>query len=321
MVTASFMTKGQYTCVPESFDFLDDAEHQLRTGATAIALEGIFDVALSQCLAQPETWNANSREYLKHSVHDLLCQDPMTSRAFTKPRGYAGDAVMMDYLYGLGDTAAALARTTSLGRDIYEFIAARPAASGVRWRREHLAQTIDSIAASKHGARVLAIACGHLREAAICESLRTGKVHEFLALDGDATSVNEVNTRYGDLGVTARQATVRQILARKAGVTGQYDFVYAAGLYDYLNAPVARALTARMLDACAPGGTVLIPNFLPEVADRGYMESVMDWYLIYRDQAAMREIVAGLPEARGCAVDCYDDPHGAVTYLRIRKPR
>jgi len=26
--------------------------------------------------------------------------DPLTYRAFSKPRGYAGDAVMMDHIYG-----------------------------------------------------------------------------------------------------------------------------------------------------------------------------------------------------------------------------
>jgi extracellular factor (EF) 3-hydroxypalmitic acid methyl ester biosynthesis protein len=34
-----------------------------------------------------------------HDIFPSLQQDPYTHRAYTKPRGYAGDAVMMDYVY------------------------------------------------------------------------------------------------------------------------------------------------------------------------------------------------------------------------------
>jgi hypothetical protein len=320
MYSMTLLEMGRHTCAPTTASLLSEAEMHLRTGADPTpALDAIFGRAQSERVAFPAEWSTLSRDYISHPIHTLLCEDPMTGRAFTRPRGYAGDAVMMDYLYQLGDTAGALARTTPLGREIYQFVATRPAASGVRWRREHIAGIVDTIAGPRP-ARVLAIACGHLREAAICEALQNGNVQEFLALDGDAESVCEVLTSYAHLGVTARQATVREILTGKAAVAGQYDFVYAAGLYDYLTLPVARALTARMLKACAAGGSVLVPNFLPEVADRGYMESVMDWQLIYRAEKDMHAIVAGLPEAAGCTVDCYDDPYGAVTYLRITKP-
>src|SRR5688500_18766448 len=35
----------------------------------------------------------------RHAVFNLLLEDPHTSRAYWKPRGYAGDAVMMDFMY------------------------------------------------------------------------------------------------------------------------------------------------------------------------------------------------------------------------------
>jgi hypothetical protein len=57
------------------------------------------------------------------------------------------------------------------------------------------------------------------------------------------------------------KGSVRQILAGKFN-PGQYDFVYAAGLFDYLAAPVAAALTRRIFDMTAPGGQMLIPTSL-----------------------------------------------------------
>ena len=49
---------------------------------------------------------------------------------------------------------------------------------------------------------------------------------------------------------------------------------YAAGLFDYLNASVAAAFTRRMVDMTRPGGMMVIPNFLPSVRDRAYMEAI-----------------------------------------------
>src|ERR1700730_8656601 len=34
---------------------------------------------------------------LAHPLRELVHQDPFTYRTFSKPRGYAGDAVMLDY--------------------------------------------------------------------------------------------------------------------------------------------------------------------------------------------------------------------------------
>ena len=50
-----------------------------------------------------------------HALHALVQQDPYTHRAATKPRGYAGDAVMMDFIYG----GEAPAGTSPLGRRVF----------------------------------------------------------------------------------------------------------------------------------------------------------------------------------------------------------
>jgi hypothetical protein len=112
--------------------------------------------------------------------------------------------------------------------------------------------------------------------------------------------------------------SVRQILAGRANL-GQFDFVYAAGLFDYLAAPAAQALTRRMFEMTGPGGLMLIPNFLTGVRDTGYMESFMDWHLIYRDQSDMRALAAALPAAEVADCQVFDDSEKAITYLLVVK--
>ena len=238
---------------------LDLTYDELRSGRIAPALDELFDDLKSRRDEEPAGWPAYARTCLDHPLRALLHQDPFTYRAFSKPRGYAGDAVMMDYIYGLGEAAPAAREATPLGRAIFQYMDSRPSAEAVRYRRRLLAGLIDRVA-RRGSAGVLAIAAGHLREVELSTSVQSGALREFVALDQDENSLTVVEREYARFGVRSVPGSVRQILARKTGL-GQYDLVYAAGLFDYLNAPVAAALTSRMFEMVRPGGLLLIPNF------------------------------------------------------------
>ena len=252
------------------------------------------------------------------SLRELLHQDPMTARAHDKPRGYAGDAVMMDYLYGLHSSAEADSNATEVGRRIFRHVQSRDAAHAVRFRREHLADLIDKIASESDDAKVLAVDSGHLREAELSKAVQTGALSRFVALDADAQSIAEVEARYSKLGVETVHASVRHLLSRKYQ-PGQFDLVFASGLYDYLSENVAQALTVRLFELTAPGGTLLIPNFAPCVSDRAYMECFMDWHLIYRDEYEMNKLLAHIDGSAIESRDIYSGPAGAIVFISVRK--
>lgn len=298
---------------------LDEAFRRIREGELT-ALEAVFETlqAASRDM-QPDEWEEFT-QYLReaHDLVDIVNQDPMTWRALAKPRGYAGDAVMMDYLYDLHSARDASDQATPLGRQLYRLIQGRPAGEAVRFRRRHIAGLIDRAAEVKPGPTVLSVAAGHLREAELSEALRRGEIGQFIALDADASSMREVSEQYGSMNVQTVHGSVRHVLARKLNL-GQFDFVYAAGLYDYLAENVAQALTARLFELTAPGGQMLVPNFTPEVADRAYMETFMDWHLIYRDEQDMDKLLAGIDPARIAERRIYRDPGGSVVYLLVRK--
>ncbi|HUA62895.1 MAG TPA: class I SAM-dependent methyltransferase [Verrucomicrobiae bacterium] len=296
---------------------LDQVEDELKAGRIPQALDNLFDDLSARREEDRESWTGFARHCANHPVRQLLHADPFTYRAFSKPRGYAGDAVMMDYIYGLGEAGQAAHAATPLGRAIFRYMGNRPSARAVRFRRMLIASLLDR-AAQSDDPRVLAIAAGHLREVELSKAAQSRRFAEFVAFDQDEASLAVVSRHYARLGVTARPGSVRQILAGKAAL-GQYDFVYAAGLYDYLNAPVAAALTRRMFDATRPGGMLLIPNFLTRIADSGYMEAFMDWTLIYRSQAEIHGLAAALPGNEIADLQVFNDPDNTIGFLLITK--
>jgi extracellular factor (EF) 3-hydroxypalmitic acid methyl ester biosynthesis protein len=314
IITSTQISNAAILDVRTSLDYAND---ELKAGRIAPALDEMFDDLRARREENAGDWASYARSCLNHPLRELLHQDPFTRRAFDKPRGYAGDAVMMDYIYGLGEAERAAREATPLGRAIFQYMGTRPSAKAVRYRRRLLAGLIDRVA-RRGNAGVLAIAAGHLREAELSSALQSGSLREFVALDQDEASLSVVARNYGRLGVRPMPGSVRSILTGKLD-PGQYDLVYAAGLFDYLSAPVAAAFTRRMFDMVRPGGLMLIPNFLQGIRDVGYMESFMDWHLIYRSNADMWTLASSLPKDAVADSQVFDDDVETITYLLVEK--
>jgi extracellular factor (EF) 3-hydroxypalmitic acid methyl ester biosynthesis protein len=261
-----------------------------------------------------DAWRERCRIARQHRLNDLVQQSPLTRRAFEKPRGYAGDAMMIDLAYGYGDLPRDI---TPLGGEIYRFERQIPASKSVRARRDFFATTIDFVASSVRGARILSIACGHLREALCSEAVRSGRVGELIALDQDAASLDLVR-EYPFKNIRPVEGSVRKILSK--GVAFQdLDLVYAAGLYDYLPDSVGQVLTARMFAMLRPGGRCYIVNFAPDAYDIAYLDSYMDWQLIYRDESQMTALTAHVPHDQILSHRVFRDPVDNLVYAELVK--
>lgn len=299
---------------------LDRAAAEIGAGRVNQAMDDLYmGLQTTRNFMSTEDWFEFARYAREnHELRNWVYQDPFTRRAYEKPRGYAGDAVMMDYIYGIHGYHEASAEASALGREIQEYVRRAEASSSVRYRRRHIAQLIDSMAGRRPSPSVLALAAGHLREAELSRAVASGRLGRFVALDADAESLRDLDAHYARLGVETVHASVRHLLARKIKL-GTFDFVYAAGLYDYLSEKTGQVLTDRLFEMVSPGGQLLIPNFAPQVHDRGYMETFMDWTLVYRDKPAMVRLLGRIDTAKIHNYDVYDDPSGSVVYLLLTK--
>jgi hypothetical protein len=283
------------------------------TGPVMYELQtGLLDIK-SKCSV--DEWDRVAVDCEAHPIARLLWQDPFTRHSYLKPSGYAGDARLLDYLYGIAEVPAG---TTPLGASVCGHMMQQQGALGVRARGEILAQLIDETAAKFEQPRILSIACGHLREGANSKALKSGRVGELVALDQDADSLAEVERQYAGMPVRTMNCSVRAILSGKVKLGG-FHFVYAAGLYDYLSQRVAQRLTRLMFDMVVPGGRVLVANFAPVLPEVGYMETFMAWKLIYRTPEEMTRVSADIPVSQWNSHRVFWDASENIVFLELVK--
>ncbi len=70
-----------------------------------------------------------------------------------------------------------------------------------------------------------------------------------------------------------------------------YDLVYCAGLFDYLSQRVCKRMVELFRTMLKPGGVVIVTNVATSNPRKAWMEYVMEWNLIYRDENEMMDLV------------------------------
>ena len=264
----------------------------------------------------PPAWARVAREGCRsHPVRRLIHEAPVSRRAFAKPRGYAGDAETLDLIYGCGPLPHGL---SALAAALYGYELQMDAATTVRARCDYLATLIDEVAEQTPQPRVLSVACGHLREAERSVAVRERRLGAFYALDQDEQSLEWVDREHAGRGVQTVHASVRSVLKGVTTFSG-LDLIYAAGLYDYLELPVATSLTATLFGMLREGGRLLVANFAPNLRDAAYMEAFMDWTLIYRDEAEFERVADLVPADLVAWQRLFRDRTGNVVFLELRR--
>ncbi|WP_202329641.1 class I SAM-dependent methyltransferase [Mesorhizobium sp. L-8-3] len=267
----------------------------------------------------PAVWRELIPIAQNHPVAAFFHEDPFTRWSFEKNRGYSGDAQLLDFIYQHESILGSATSATPIGRELYAFSKYYPSCVAVRERRDILAQKVDEIADAKGpGTEVLAIAAGHLREAEKSAALRNGRITRWVALDQDPLSVGSVTRDFAGTAVEAIDGSVRGLLT-DAHKLGRFDFIYAAGLYDYLTDAVAIRLSRRCMRMLKPNGVLFFANFSPELTDDGYMETFMDWTLLLRSEADMWKIVNGSVDRNSVDADVFFGENRNIVYATIAK--
>ncbi|MCY1033540.1 class I SAM-dependent methyltransferase [Corallococcus sp. BB11-1] len=318
LVTPPAEDEGPEQALVEAREWLDALHTRMLEGPDDVLHHGMASLhgGLIDRRRQwsPEVWKRFCQELArKHPMRPFLHQCPFTRHAFERPRGYAGDAALIDYLYM--DHAA---DELHAGREIYRYMHGQPSARSVRERRALLARMMDETAERRPDGRILSVACGHLREAEQSRAVAQGRLQELIAFDQDPVSLAEISRLHPGGVVRPVCGSVRALLSGKVTFS-ELDFVYSAGLYDYLSDSVASRLTAVFFGMLRPGGRLLVANFAVHPPETGYMEAFMDWWLTYRDEDGMRGLLAETPLEQVANVRLFRDSQDNVIYLEVTR--
>jgi extracellular factor (EF) 3-hydroxypalmitic acid methyl ester biosynthesis protein len=278
----------------------------------------------------PEGREATHKFYVRRQIHPLVLCSPFTYRTFHKPLGYAGDYEMVNMMmrdpYEGGSLFAKILN--------HAFLQTAPVVAH-RNRIEYLCSTLraeaERNALTGKRTRVLNLGCGPAHEIQrFLENEELSDLCDITLLDFNAETIEhtqkaltQVRTQSGRVTpISLLQRSVHQLL--RQATTGDvdlqwesYDVVYCAGLFDYLSQRVCRRLNDLFVRLLAPGGLMMVTNVSSDNPSRAWMEFVLEWNLIYRDDAAMMEIA---PLNGGqFETELRKDVTGVNLFLEVRK--
>jgi extracellular factor (EF) 3-hydroxypalmitic acid methyl ester biosynthesis protein len=250
--------------------------------------------------------------YVFKEIFPYFMRSRFAERAYYKPKGYAGDYLMMEMIYRNQPDGDG-----KLGRLVDDWCLNTEAAQAVRGRRELLGTFLGTWKRKIHTHetfRILNLACGSSRE---LFDFLTGpgetKGIEVLCVDADPEALQYVER---NVNVVPHQASVRLMqenvikwaLGREHHHFGLMDIVYSAGLTDYLDERLFQALTTRCYEHLRPGGVFIIGNFGTHNPNKAFMDHLLQWNLIHRSERELRNIFAATPF--GDDIDVVAEPHG-----------
>ncbi len=256
--------------------FFDQTLDMIKRGAVHVAVP-MLTGKLYNAFADPARWAETCASLHRHALHDMLLQDPFTAHSASRPRGYPGDAGLIDLIYDMQPPVG----VSDIGRALFRVTIQFQAPEAVRQRRIEAEQLVAQACRAEQC--VLVLACGHFREG---DPLSGHDLSRFTLVDQDALSLDRVSARHGGQ-IEVIAANVFRFLRRAVKQGRTFNLIYTLGLTDYLDRRAMQLLHRLMKSCLAPAGRIVLANFAPNHLGIGWMEAVMDWQLIYRDEAEL----------------------------------
>jgi len=242
-----------------------------------------------------------------------LTQSRIQRQCIEKPLGYAGDFQIIEWIYDCNNDSP------GRGRLWDELFNAQAAPQAVRNRKAFFCDVFTSMCRHRSAPRsVLDIASGPCREVidAVHQAGALARGTHFHCVDIEEKAIVYAQDRVRDLKDVSFQWEAANVLRIRPA--GQYDLVWSAGLFDYLNDRLATLLLKRMWAWTKNGGICVVGNFHTSNPSRNYMEWCGDWCLIHRDEDDMYRLcsAAGIPAGH---VKIGQEPLGVCVFAVMTK--
>lgn len=269
--------------------------------------------------------NLDSTDWKRYVKTDSTCRrwryflssDPYTRWGLIKPKGYAGDATLMDFAYGHLSVCEEISSSGSVGMAVYTLTSSAKQSESARQRIKLIADTMKRLVEARGFISVTSFASGHGRELELLDQATRRKIVCFTAIDQDSLSLKVLQDSSQNL-IANIQAVCENIMRYKPVVMESADLCYSLGLFDYLNTDQAEKVLKKMWHLVAPGGKLLVANLALNAANLGYCEAIMDWWMVARSEEEMMALGNSLMDTREVE-DMSVAKTGCFYYLIINK--
>lgn len=212
-----------------------------------------------------------------------------------KPFGYAGDFKIIDNMYQNQPT------TIGFDRLWDNWFLQLAAPKSVRERKEDFKKIILDFVKehnNKH-IRIMNLASGPAREIKeLLESDFSGLFSKaiFDCYDYDSKAIEYAKKIVDNTSKVNffQKNAIRLALKKdiKQELPAEYDLIYSAGLFDYLDERLAMRLIYNLKKVLKKNGIMIISNVRDKYSNSSaaWMEWVVDWYLIYRTEEEFKRI-------------------------------
>jgi extracellular factor (EF) 3-hydroxypalmitic acid methyl ester biosynthesis protein len=279
----------------------------------------------------PDDQKPAHHTYIKRQIHPLVLCSPFAYRTYRKPLGYAGDYEMVNMI--LRDSAEGDSMFAKL---LNTWFIDQPPAEAHRNRIKYLTEKLLTetarMKAQGRPVKVFNLGCGPAREVQNFLSQQdASNIAELTLLDFNDETIAYTTKLLSDLKTRHARRTeinfikksVIQVLKSGArasanGVGEKYDFLYCAGLFDYLPDKICKQLMNIFYDMLAPGGLLVATNVDSCNPIQQMLDYVLEWHLIYRNGPQMLTLAPD--KADPDRVNVVADVTGVNIYLEVRRP-
>ena len=268
------------------------------------------------------------RAYAQSALHPLLLRSPFIYRTYTKPLGYAGDYEMVNQIinnprqgpntyFEIVNVAFLRARVAEAHRNRIDILV------------KFLTKLAEEACKNERPFVITNVGCGPAVEIQrFIKEFDRPEYLEFELIDFSETTLGytrdaleRVAKECGKaINVRYTHNSVHELIKYKTkagyGSTPRCDAVYCAGLFDYLSDKVCTRLLDYFGSMTIPGGTVLVTNVHSDNPERVFtMEHLLEWYLIYRNEAELRAV---FPKAFDRDIKAFVDSTGVNVFAEAK---
>lgn len=278
-----------------------------------------------------EEYRPVHQNFSKRQLHPLVLCSPFAHRTFYKPLGYAGDYGMVNMILRQPFEGGSL-----FAKIVNAWFLSQWPAKAHRNRIVYLKERLleESLRGIRRGRPILTLnlGCGPARE--IQEFLAEQAASDYLQfdlLDFNEETINFTQQILDNLKrehgrrtpIRTHKKSVNQVLREGARPLARedatrYDYIYCAGLLDYLSDRTCKQLMNILYDWLSPGGLLVATTVDDCKPFRHMLEFVLDWHLIYRNTTKSAALIPDHAPDEGRRVS--RDPTTVNIFIEVRKP-